>query len=183
MSHNTEVTVESIENVNEHKHEEDADFVNNKSKYYRWTPLAEEIVKESVENHATPKVAMRNLKKEGVFPLPSNTELYNKRAAMKNKAFPSTKVKNTHELRVKVAKFLGEPASTIEAFIPYHDIDDEDDSKEPRFTIIFTTKKNMSKLRSDSVLQTDAMYRLDWFGFPVFVVGKLQKLSINIMFT
>ena len=153
LSHNTEVTVESIENVNEHKHEEDDGFVN---KYYRWTPLAEEIVKESVENHATPKVAMRNLKKEGVFPLPSNTELYNKRAAMKNKAFPSTKVKNTHELRMKVAKFLGEPASTIEAFIPYHDIDDEDDSKEPRFTIIFTTKKNMSKLRSDSVLQTDA---------------------------
>ena len=126
---------------------------------------------------------MRNLKKEGVFPLPSNTELYIKRAAMKNKAFPSTKVKNTHELRMKVAKFLGEPASTIEAFIPYHDIDDEDDSKEPRFTIIFTTKKNMSKLRSESVLQTDATYRLDWLGFPVFVVGKLQKLSINIMFT
>ena len=72
--------------------------------------------------------------------------------------------------------YLGEPASAVEAFIPYHDIDDEDDSKEPRFTIIFTTKKNMSKLRSDSVLQTDATYRLNWFGFPVFVVGKLQKL-------
>ena len=77
MSHNTEVTVESIENVNEHKHEEDEDFVNNKAKYYRWTDLAERIVKESVENHATPKVAMRNLKKEGVFPLPINTELFN----------------------------------------------------------------------------------------------------------
>ena len=175
MSLNTEVTVECIENVSVHKHEEDEDFVNNKSKYFRWTPLAENFCKESVENHATPKVAMRNLKKENIYPLPSNTELYNKRAAMKTKAFPSTKVKNTHELRMKVAKFLGEPASAIEAFIPYHDIDDEDDSKEPRFTIIFTTQKNMSKLRSDSVLQTDATYRLDWFGFPVFVVGKLQK--------
>jgi hypothetical protein len=138
---------------------------------------------EGVVNHAMPKVIKRNLKNTNVCgdKLPSNTELYNKIAAVKKTAFPATKVKNTHELRLKVAKYLREPEAELEAYIPYHDIDDEDDTKEPRFTIIFTTKKNMKKLRSDSVLQTDATYRLNWLGFPVFVVGKIM-LHFDMVF-
>ena len=72
---------------------------------------------------------------------------------------------------MKLAEFLDEPASELEAFVPYHDIEDVDDNKEPCFNIIFSTRKNLGKLRSNRVLQTDATYRLNWMGFPVYVVG------------
>ena len=137
-----------------------------------------QVVMEGVINHAMPKVIRRNLKHANVCnkEMPSKRELYNKIAALKKTAFPSSKVKNTHELRLKVAEYLDEPASDLKAFVPSYDIDDDDDTKEPRFTIIFTTKKNLRKLNSNRVLQTDATYRLDWFGFPVFVAGKLSFL-------
>ena len=67
---------------------------------------------------------------------------------------------------------MGEPSSDIDPFVPFHEILDEDSTKEPRFTIIFSTKKNLEKLKGDQVLQTDATYRLNWMGFPVFVVGR-----------
>ena len=129
---------------------------------------------EGVINHAMTKVIKRNLKNAGVCiqRMPTKTELYNKIATVKGIAFPASKISNTHEFRLKVAEYLGEPSSDLQAYIPFHDINDEDDNKEPRFTIVFTSKKNMGKLKSDRVLQTDATYRLGWFGFPVFVVGK-----------
>lgn len=129
---------------------------------------------EGVINHAKPKVIKRNLKNANVCgrSLPTKTELYNKIAAVKIKVFPSSKVKNTHELRQKVSEHLNEPASDIEAYVAYSEIDDEKEDEEPRFTIIFTSKKNMGKLKDDRVLQTDATYRLNWLGFPVFVVGE-----------
>ena len=132
------------------------------------------IVMEGVINHAKPKVIKRNLKNANVCgrSLPTKTELYNKIAAVKIKVFPSSKVKNTHELRQKVSEHLNEPASDIEAYVAYSEIDDEKEDEEPRFTIIFTSKKNMGKLKDDRVLQTDATYRLNWLGFPVFVVGE-----------
>ena len=168
-----EVTVEAVEDV-EHIHQEDPDFVKNSSKYFRWSTDMTKIVMEGVVNHAKPNVIKRNLKHANVLGsrMPTKTELYNKIAAVKLTAFPSTKVKNTHELRLKVAEYLGEPEDDLKPFIPYHDIVDDVDEKDPRFTIIFTSNKNIGKLKSDRVLQTDATYRLNWFGFPVFVVGK-----------
>ena len=83
-----------------------------------------------------------------------------------------SKVRNTHEPRTKVAEYLEEPESELQAFVPYHEIVDDDESSDPRFTIIFTTQKNLGKLKSERVLQTDATYRLNWNLFPVFVVGK-----------
>ena len=108
--------------------------------------------------------------------MPSMTQVYNKIAAQKAIAFSSKSVNNTHELRDKVSEYLEQPVSDIEAFVAYQEIDDEDDTKEPRFTIIFSSKQNMKKMKSDRVLQTDATYRLNWLGYPVFVVGKIIKL-------
>ena len=179
LSHNSEVTVESIEGVADHIHEEDSDFVKNPSKNFRWPAEASKIVTEGVVNHAKPNVIKRNLKNANVFgrEVPTKTQLYNKIAATKMLVFPSTKVKNTNELRQKVAKYLAEPASEIEAYVAFHEIDDEDESKAPRFTIIFTSRRNMAKMKNDRVLQTDATYRLNWLGFPVFVVGKNNSCS------
>ena len=174
--------MESLEDVTDHSHEEDPEYVNNPSNNYRWTPEMNKIVIEGVTNHAKPNVIKRNLKNANVFvgrSVPTKTQLYNKIAATKKTVFPSSSVRNTHELRQKVAEYLDQPASDIEAFIPFHDIDDEDEKKEPRFTIILTSKKNLGKLTNDRVLQTDATYRLNWLGFPVFVVGK--KLFITFI--
>ena len=43
---------------------------------------------------------------------------------------------------------------------------------EPRFCVIFATKKSQATLSSIDFLQTDATYRLNWMGFPVFVFGE-----------
>ena len=79
---------------------------------------------------------------------------------------------NVSRTCMKVAKFLKEPESDTEPYVPFHEIEDSDPSKEPRFTIIFASKKNLDKLKADRVLQTDATYRLNWMGYPVFVIGK-----------
>ena len=117
-------------------------------------------------NHAKPNVIQINVKHANVFgrDMPTKVQLYNKIAATKLTVFPSSSIRNTHELRLKLAEFLEGPASELEAVVPYHDIEDVDDNKEPCFNIIFTTRKNLSKLKSNKVLQTDANYRLNWMG-------------------
>lgn len=171
LSHNTEVTVEAVENT-EHVHEKDDDYDKTNSKYYKWSEEMTDLCEKNLEKK--PKVILRILKDSGVVTgrMPTRMEIYNKMAALKKK-HASEKVTNTQQLREKVAEYLGEPASDVEAFVPYYSIEDEDESKEPRFVIVLATKKNINKLKSNRVLQTDATYRLDWYGFPVFVIGKL----------
>ena len=69
------------------------------------------------------------------------THIHNKMAASKVIAFPSKSVNNNHELSDKVSEYLEQPASDIEAFVAHQEIDDEDKTKRPRFTIIFSSKK------------------------------------------
>jgi hypothetical protein len=172
LSHNSEVSVESLEDATEHSHEEDLEIANNKSTNFKWPDEATKIVKNNL--HARPNQILRKLKDANVFSgnIPSKPQLYNKVAAERKSVFPSECVRNTHELRRKVAEFLKEPESDTEPYVPFHEIEDSDPSKEPRFTIIFASKKNLDKLKADRVLQTDATYRLNWMGYPVFVIGK-----------
>ena len=101
LSHNSEVVVEALEDVANHVHKEDLDFINNSSKYYKWTTEATEIVMNGVVNHAKPKVINRNLKHANVCGsrMPNQAELYNKIAAVKATVFPTTKVMNSHEIK------------------------------------------------------------------------------------
>ena len=92
--------------------------------------------------------------------------------------FPSEKISNTHDLRQRVAANLEVPEDELEGFVVDHEIDDEKEEEDPRFTIIFSTRKNLSKLRSDRVFQSDATYRLNWNGFPVFVGGKSLRSKL-----
>ena len=173
FSDNSEVTVEAVEGATDHVHEEDTDFVENSSKNFRWTDEMTKYVTEGIQNNHRPNFILRKMKKSNMFDkLPSKTQLYNKCAATKKTENPSHKINNTNEMRNKVAEFLGEPTSEVKAFVPFHEILDDDDTKEPRFTVIFSTKKNLKKLKSERVLQTDETYKLNWLGFPVFVVGK-----------
>ena len=161
LSHSQEVTVDSVEDVTDHVHDVDPDFVKNPSKNMRWPDEATAIVLECVQNRQLPAATIKKLKNSNVFggKMPSMTQVYNKMAASKVIAFPSKSVNNTHELRDKASEYLEQPASDIEAFVAHQEIDDEDETKEPRFTIIFSSKKNMKKMKSDRVLQTDATYR------------------------
>ena len=95
--------------------------------------------------------------------LPTKLQLYNKIAAEKKKNGSNEKVTTTHELRQKISQFLNEPIDEFESFVAFNEIDDIDPSKEPRFTIIVTSKMNLKKLGHKRVLQTDATYRLNWF--------------------
>ena len=152
LSTNSEVTVETIEGVDDHIHEEETPSANSSSTF-KWSDEMTKVVMEWI--HAKPNFIKRKLKGLGCK-MPTQTQLYNKMAATKKIVFPSSKVKNTHQLRMKVAEFLEEPESDLEAFVPYHEIVDDDETSDPRFTIIFTTKKNLGKLKSERVLQTDA---------------------------
>ena len=178
-SHNTEVIVETIEGVDNHDHKEDPDFVEEASSNFRWSEEMSSIVEENI--HYMPNVILRKLKNANVFgrKIPTKTQLYNKMSALKKAACPRMKILNTHELRQSLANLLETPESKMEAFVPFHNIEDSNDDEDPRFTIIFTTTKNMEKMRSDRVLQTDATYRLNWLGFPVFVVGKTFSTMIT----
>ena len=172
--------METLENVTEHSHEEDTEVERNKSTNFKWSEEATRLIKEHI--HAFPNQILRKLKEANVFTgcVPTKTQLYNKVAATKATVLPSIRVENTHELRQKVAEYLEEPESDLEAWIPFHDIQDSDPSKDPRFTVIFSSKKNLEKLKSSRLLQTDATYRLNWMNFPVFVIGK-KKLYLQIV--
>ena len=172
LSHNSEVSVESLENITEHRHEEDAEVESNKSMNFKWPDEATKLIKRHI--HAKPNQILRILRDANVFGgnMPSKTQLYNKVAATKATDSPSICVKNTHELRLKIAEYLKEPESDSEAFVPYYNIEDSDPSKDPRFTDIFSSKKYLDKLKAGGVLQTDATYRLNWMNFPVFIIGK-----------
>ena len=182
LSHNSQVVVERLEEVGEHEHEEDVESHGQSSSNYRWTEEMTKIISEHI--YEKPNRILRRLKETNVFVgrnVPSKQQLYNKIAATKKNILPSKTVRNTHELRENIADYLAVPESEIEAFVPYHEIVDDDDSKPPRFIVIFSTKKNLSRLKSDRVLQTDATYRLNWQGFPVWVVGKFACLNCFII--
>lgn len=179
LSHNSEVTVEGLEDLVEHVHEE-VESLTDTSSNYRWTDEMTKIISTHV--YKKPNQIKRLLKNANVFvgrKLPTQQQLYNKVAATRKQVLPSRSVRNTHELRENIAEYLGEPKTDLEAFVPFYEIDDEQDDKEPRFIILFSSKKNLKKLTSDRVLQTDATYRLNWQGFPVWVVGMYFETLCN----
>ena len=51
-----------------------------------------------------------------------------------------------------MSKRLETPESDVEALISFHEILDEDDLEDPRFTVIFTTKKLVAQI-NDKVSQ------------------------------
>ena len=62
------------------------------------------------------------------------------------------------------------PEDENEAYIASHEVLDENEAEDPRFFIIWTTKRLLQRTSSD-LTQNDATYRLVWQGFPVFVSG------------
>ena len=167
----SDVIVETNDGLMDHLLDEDPEYELNPGAVFKWTEEMNKIIEEGVVNHAKPNVIKRNLNKANLFlsRKPSKIQLYNKIAAVRKRVFPSINIVNTHQMRQRISNVLEIPASEVEGYVPYWEIDDE---KEPRFCVIFTSKKNQEKLSSIDLLQTDATYRLNWMGFPVFVIGE-----------
>ena len=51
--------------------------------------------------------------------------------------------------------------SDLDSYVSFFDVQDEDDNVDPRFTIIWTTKKLLKRSNND-FHQDDATYRLVW---------------------
>ena len=179
MSTATEVSIESNNPAETHDHSKHAEEDIDTLKVFRWTKEQTDIITVGVKNCAKPNVILRNLREANAFGShkPTKQQLYNKIANTKKIVFPSTNIVNTHDLRRRVSAHLDVPDDDVEGHVVYHSIDDENEDEEPRFTIIFSTKKNLSKLKSEFLLQTDATYRLNWLGFPVFLAGKSDYIN------
>jgi hypothetical protein len=85
LSHNSEVTVETVEGVEDHIHEEEPPSINNSSTF-KWSDEMTKVVMEWI--HAKPNFIKRKLKGLGCK-MPTQTQLYNKIAATKKTVFPS----------------------------------------------------------------------------------------------
>ena len=180
LTYNSEVVVETDDGLEHHVHDVDEEYENNPGAVFKWTDEMTSIIEESEKSHNKPNFTLRLLNEANVFisRKPTKIQLYNKCAAIRKKLNPSKNIVNTHQMRQKISEFLETPESEVEGFVPYWEIDDEDDDLSPRFCIIFATKKSQAKLSSIDFLQTDATYRLNWQGYPVFVLGKhVHELS------
>ena len=109
---------------------------------YKWTAKMNDIVFRNVENKGKPQVALMNMRAAGCFdhllPEPSMEQLYNKVAGVKKSLNPQPKMNTTHDMRQFIEKHLEVPDDVNEAYIPFHEITDEDPAN-LRFTIIFAS--------------------------------------------
>ena len=65
---------------------------------------------------------------------------------------------DTHELREKIAENTQVPVEDTEGFIAHSEVHDDDDDAEPRFLIIWTSRKLKARV-NQSLTQDDATYR------------------------
>ena len=131
----SDVIVETNDGLMDHLHDEDPEYELNPGAVFKWTEEMNKIIEEGVVNHAKPNVIKRNLNEANLFlsRKPSTIQLYNKIAAVRKRVFPSINIVNTHQMRQRISNVLEIPASEVEGYVPYWEIDDENDEKEPRF--------------------------------------------------
>ena len=172
FSHNDEVSVACNDDKQAHNHDRDTNRDSHGVNFH-WTSEQNMIILQGVLNEAKPAVIRRNLDNANAFvdgSLPTTQQLNNKIASTKLKHNMTQQIFTTHDLREKMKDKLDIPEDDNKAYIAFQEVLDEDESKEPRFTIIWTSKK-MMKRASSEFTQDDATYRLTWQGYPFFVSG------------
>ena len=104
---------------------------------------------------------MRNLKDANVFPdgkVPSSSQLSVKIRHCRNLVKRTQQIFDTHELRMEIEKKLEVPEDEDKPHIAYHKIKDDVDDEEPKFTIIWTSKKLLARVGEEMTQPTA------WFG-------------------
>ena len=127
-----------------------------------------------VKNEASAKVIKRNLQDSNLFVdsnFPTTSQLNAKIAYCRSIIRRSIEIFDTHQLRQKIAEKLDIPSDEKESYIAYHHVDDEDESGDPHFCIIWTSRRLSARI-AEEFTQDDATYRLTWQGYPFFVSGR-----------
>ena len=128
-SNSDEVTVEKNVDEEEHCHEINPEYEHT-GVGFRWTKSQTEIVFEGVRNGAKPKIILRNLRKAKAFNTgnePTMPQIYNKVSHTKTLLQKADEILNTHDLRMKAQDLFNVPESDLECYIPFYEINDEDD--------------------------------------------------------
>ena len=158
MAHCEEVTVEQYGDVHLHEEEEEHE---RQGVNFRWTTAMTECIMTSVRNEATPAVVLRNLKDLNLLPknnAPTAQQLNNKISYCRKLLLKTDQIFTTGDLRAKASQQLDVPEDECEPYIAHYTIDDEHEDKEPRFAIIWTSKKLLNRIKGD-LTQDDATYR------------------------
>ena len=75
----------------------------------------------------------------------------------------SQQIFTTHDLREKIKEHLDITEDDNTAYIADYEVIDDDETKEPRFTVICTSRRMLART-SNNMTQDDATYRLTWQG-------------------
>jgi hypothetical protein len=162
-----------MSNTRCHVHQEDTNYTTDGPNLH-WTNEQTEIVMDALKHDGSAKTVTRQLKDANIFSegnFPSASQINAKIAYCRSILRKTIEIFDTFQLREKIAEKLEVPSEDTESYIAYHHIDDEDDSKDPHFCIIWTSKKLLARI-SDDFTQDDATYRLTWQGYPFFVSGR-----------
>lgn len=166
-----EVVIDVDENY-EHVHEREENFEHN-TNVFQWTSQQAEIIIQGILNEAKPAVIRRNLTRNNAFingNEPTALQLSNKIAYLRRTLKSTSQILTTHDLRENIATKLQIPEDENQAYIVYHEVRDEKEYEEPRFVVIWSTRKMLNRVNID-IIQDDATYRLNWHGYPFFVSG------------
>ena len=116
---------------------------------------------QGAKNEASPKVIFRNLQDANVFPegkLPTRSQLNVKIRHCQNIIRRTVQIFNTHELCQMIQQKLTIPEDELESYIAFHEVIDDEDDQEPKFNIIWTSKKLLARVGKE-MTQDDATYR------------------------
>ena len=158
LAHCDEVMVEEYGGA--HLHEEEPDQ-EHQGVNFRWTDAMTDCIKQSLKNEATAATILRNLKDENLLPKengPTAQQLNNKISYCRKLLAKTDQIFTTGDLRKKINKHLDIPEDECDAYIAHHNIDDENETLEPRFNIIWTSKKLLARIKGN-LTQDDATYR------------------------
>jgi hypothetical protein len=172
LSNCDDVLATSNDILGKHIHDIDPDHANS-GQTFRWTSAQTEMIMQGVLNEASPTVILRNLENAQLLEdgnCPSKQQLNNKIQHCRHTLNKTKQIFTTHDLREKIKEKLEVPEDDTDAYIAFHEVLDENEDEEPRFTIIWTSKRLLERT-SSQLTQDDATYRLVWQGFPFFVSG------------
>ena len=126
-----------------HNHVANADH-DTEGSAFRWTREQTEMIRQGVANEAKPKVIRRNMENANLFSggrVPTSLELNNKIAHVRKQLHGSSQIFDTHKLREKINEFSEIPDDDLTGYIVSSEVHDEDEDADPRFNIIWTSKK------------------------------------------
>jgi hypothetical protein len=148
-------------NCRTHVHKIDDEYQNTGPNLV-WTEAQTNIVMRLCKiESSTNRTILRVLQDENAFPegkLPTSRQLTVKVRHCRSIIRRNVQIFDTHELREKISENNQVPVEDTEGYIAHSEVHDEEDDVEPRFLIIWTSRKLKARI-NQSLTQDDATYR------------------------